>query len=48
VFRAFVADLSMYSNLDDFLADLDRRKLLARVGEPVSPDLRLRPSPTAR
>jgi len=31
----------MYSDLDDFLADLDRRKLLARVGEPVSPDLEI-------
>ena len=31
----------MYSDLDDFLADLDRRRLLARVGEPVSPDLEI-------
>ena len=31
----------MYSDLDDFLADLDARKLLARVGEPVSPDLEI-------
>jgi 4-hydroxy-3-polyprenylbenzoate decarboxylase len=31
----------MYSDLDDFLADLDRRKLLARVGEPVNPDLEI-------
>src|SRR5437870_3287098 len=31
----------MYSDLDDFLADLDRRKLLARIGEPVSPDLEI-------
>src|ERR1700704_5644357 len=29
----------MYADLDDFLADLDRRKLLARVREPVSPNL---------
>ena len=25
----------------DFLADLDKRKLLTRVGEPVSPDLEI-------
>ena len=31
----------MYSDLDDFLADLDRRKLLARIGEPVNPDLEI-------
>jgi len=31
----------MYSDLDDFLADLDRRKLLARIAEPVSPDLEI-------
>src|SRR3989454_160341 len=31
----------MYSDLDDFLADLDRRKLLARVGEPVDPNLEI-------
>src|SRR5258708_20330160 len=31
----------MYSDLDDFLADLERRKLLARVGEPVSPNLEI-------
>src|SRR6185436_189091 len=31
----------MYSDLDDFITDLDRRKLLARVGEPVSPDLEI-------
>src|SRR5437763_14784122 len=31
----------MYSDLDDFLADLDRRKLLARISEPVSPDLEI-------
>src|SRR2546425_1139534 len=31
----------MYSDLDDFLADLDRRRLLARIGEPVNPDLEI-------
>ena len=31
----------MYSDLNDFLADLDKRKLLARIGEPVSPDLEI-------
>ena len=31
----------MYSDLDDFLADLDHRKLLARIGEPVNPDLEI-------
>src|SRR5213595_128375 len=31
----------MYSDLDDFLADLDRRKLLARISEPVSRDLEI-------
>src|SRR5438445_6146016 len=31
----------MYSDLDDFLADLDRRRLLARISEPVSPDLEI-------
>jgi 4-hydroxy-3-polyprenylbenzoate decarboxylase len=31
----------MYSDLDDFLADLDTRGLLTRVGEPVSPDLEI-------
>ena len=31
----------MYSDLNDFLADLDKRKLLARVAEPVSPDLEI-------
>src|SRR3984893_17971833 len=35
---AFVR-LTMYSDLDDFLADLDARGLLTRVGEPVSPGL---------
>src|SRR4051812_17533477 len=31
----------MYSDLNDFLADLDRRKLLARIAEPVSPNLEI-------
>src|SRR5499427_8291480 len=31
----------MYSDLDDFIADLDRRKLLTRISEPVSPDLEI-------
>jgi len=31
----------MYEDLNAFLADLDRRKLLARVDEPVSPDLEI-------
>ena len=31
----------MYSDLDDFITDLDRRKLLARIAEPVSPDLEI-------
>jgi 4-hydroxy-3-polyprenylbenzoate decarboxylase len=31
----------LYSDLDDFLADLDTRGLLTRVGEPVSPDLEI-------
>jgi len=31
----------MYADLDDFLADLERRTLLTRVGEPVSPDLEI-------
>ena len=31
----------MYSDLDDFLADLDKRKLLARIGEAVGPDLEI-------
>ena len=30
-----------YSDLDDFLSDLDRRRLLVRVGEPVSPQLEI-------
>ena len=31
----------MYSDLDEFLADLDKRKLLTRVAEPVSPNLEI-------
>src|SRR5438874_6792852 len=31
----------MYSDLNDFIADLDTRRLLARVVEPVSPDLEI-------
>src|SRR5207302_5156359 len=31
----------MYADLSDFLADLERRTLLARVAEPVSPDLEI-------
>src|SRR3954469_12270733 len=31
----------MYSDLNDFIADLERRKLLARVAEPVSPNLEM-------
>ncbi|HWF86590.1 MAG TPA: UbiD family decarboxylase domain-containing protein, partial [Vicinamibacterales bacterium] len=31
----------MYSDLSDFLADLDKRALLARIAEPVSPDLEI-------
>ena len=31
----------MYSDLNDFLADLERRKLLARVAEPVNPNLEI-------
>ncbi len=31
----------MYPDLNDFLADLDKRRLLARVGEPVSPELEI-------
>src|SRR5258706_5968393 len=31
----------MYADLNDFLADLDKRRLLARVAEPVSPDLEI-------
>src|SRR3954451_22778206 len=31
----------MYSDLNDFLADLDKSNLLARIGDPVSPDLEI-------
>ena len=31
----------MYSDLNDFIADLDRRNLLARIKENVSPDLEI-------
>jgi 4-hydroxy-3-polyprenylbenzoate decarboxylase len=31
----------MYSDLTDFLADLDRRQLLARITDPISPDLEI-------
>ena len=31
----------MYTDLTDFLADLDRRRLLTRVSEPVNPDLEI-------
>jgi 4-hydroxy-3-polyprenylbenzoate decarboxylase len=31
----------MYSDLDEFLADLDKRRLLTRVAEPVSPNLEI-------
>jgi len=31
----------MYSDLNDFLADLDKRALLARIAESVSPDLEI-------
>src|SRR5690349_16767622 len=31
----------MYSDLSDFLIDLEKRRLLARVSEPVSPDLEI-------
>src|SRR6266851_3482499 len=31
----------MYSDLTDFLSDLERRSLLARIAEPVSPDLEI-------
>src|SRR5437763_8725957 len=31
----------MYSDLADFLKDLDKRKLLARIAEPVSPHLEI-------
>lgn len=31
----------MYADLNDFLADLEKRKLLARIGESLSPDLEI-------
>jgi len=31
----------MYDDLNAFIADLDKRRLLARIGEPVSPDLEI-------
>jgi 4-hydroxy-3-polyprenylbenzoate decarboxylase len=31
----------MYADLSDFLADLDKRRLLTRITEPVSPDLEI-------
>src|SRR5436190_21437207 len=31
----------MYTDLSEFLADLDKRKLLARISEAVSPDLEI-------
>ena len=31
----------MYADLTDFIADLDKRKLLARIADPVSPDLEI-------
>jgi 4-hydroxy-3-polyprenylbenzoate decarboxylase len=31
----------MYADLNDFLADLDKRRLLTRIAEPVSPDLEI-------
>src|SRR5437773_11511399 len=31
----------MYTDLSEFLNDLDKRKLLTRIGEPVSPDLEI-------
>src|SRR5947209_19661429 len=31
----------MYADLNDFLSDLERRQLLARIAEPVSPDLEM-------
>src|SRR5207253_5778519 len=31
----------MYADLNDFLADLDKRHLLARIAEPVSPTLEI-------
>src|ERR1043165_4379558 len=31
----------MYSDLTDFLSDLERKRLLVRIAEPVSPDLEI-------
>src|SRR4029077_6165524 len=31
----------MYADLNEFLKELDKRKLLVRIGEPVSPDLEI-------
>jgi len=31
----------MYADLDDFIADLDKRRVLTRVSEPVSPNLEI-------
>src|SRR2546427_10763487 len=31
----------MYSDLTDFLSDLERKRLLARIAEPVNPDLEI-------
>jgi 4-hydroxy-3-polyprenylbenzoate decarboxylase len=31
----------LYADLSDFLADLDKRRLLTRISEPVSPDLEI-------
>src|SRR5215471_21066550 len=31
----------MYADLTDFLADLDRKRLLARIAEPLSPALEI-------
>jgi len=31
----------MYADLNDFLADLERRQRLVRVAEPVSPNLEI-------
>ena len=38
---SWFTDVSMYADLTDFLTDLDRRRLLARIAEPVSPDLEI-------
>src|SRR5579884_3788017 len=31
----------MYSDINDFIADLEKRRLLSRISEPVSPDLEI-------